>query len=241
MIHKTLKSGKIISLAVGALFCAAIYISGPESKLTLLSRLHYNTVYLLTPCSVGETRKHSDESISFEYIAPPKSLIVRHADGGPLNGFHRKNWLDEITDATILDSGIDYALKFRLPAKAQAELENQLRESAQVVADTGFVYHIRKENDFAAEGENDYLYAAGKNRYFYRILLPVYPNRDEDKWLLVRALHAAGMLNIQIGSEGYPIYAPTFGFVDWFFQPSAEKLSYCSAKRLRATVREIAE
>lgn len=212
------------TLVVSAL--AFAYFTGPTSELTLLSRLHYNTLFIYTPCLSG-LKTYDDGAIKFNYRQPPALLShtpVLFVD--PLYLASRKHPFADALEAISLEISTGYAYKFKLPPgpltlpppKRTIKLKKGLGE----VRNWDPSY-----NDYGPE----HLHLYGKNGYVYEIELPFYLERIGDRTLLFAALHHSGVLSL-IMPGSFSDYMPPRGFFKWFFTPCADKQLYYSGKAM---------
>jgi len=229
----------IAGLFAGLMLLA--YFFGPDSKLTLIARLHYNTLFILTPC-VGSVETYSDEAISFNYTVPPVAL--NRTASAFINPFSsRRGPESDISGYIDMNIPLKPSHKYKAQAAKEAgtvnsgaaRLEELLGRSgpapvkAGLKKGTGF---IRKEGIFGGPGNFEFLYVLGKNDYVYRIVMPFYPYRHNDDFLwLELALYNANLLS----RDHYTNLPQPRGFWNWFLTPSADKQAYCCGNTIRKT------
>lgn len=200
--------------AVGLLgLTLGFYFAGPADELTLLTRLHYNTLFLLTPC-LGDSTTYDDDAVAFSYTMPPRMMnrqepvfVGMFAPAGK----ELAGWED-------LNLRLSPSYRFKAPAgKSLAEIV--ANSSPQAVKAGNGEALIATEGAFGGSGDIKFLYAMGKNGYVYRLALPRYPARRDDAAWLAQALDAPRAQ----------------GFLYWLLTPAAEKQAYCSAEMMLKT------
>lgn len=209
---RRVKSGYLA--AAGLLGLAlAFYFAGPASELTLLNRLHYNTLFLLTPC-LGDRTIYDDGAVSFSYTTPPGTLNRQEPAFLGIFSTAGKDL------ASWEDLNLRLSPSYRFKVSAGKSLAGIVEASSPraVKVGNGEAF-ISTEGTFGGNGDLKFLYALGKNGYVYRLALPRYPARGlDDAWLL-QALDAPRAQ----------------GFLYWFLTPAAEKQAYCSAELMIKT------
>lgn len=224
----TMLKPKFIYLGSGlilALLLAGVYRFGPESELSLLSRLHYNTLFILTPC-MGEKRTYDDGSVKFHYIKPPRffsntaPIFIDPLHHSGLNPFRDAS---EVIDMNL---SFHYAYKFR-PARPSDSAPGIGTREIQFRNGKGVV---KIEAPSATKYGPEFVYFT-KSSYTYRIPLPVYAERMTDKTWLSAALHHAGILDALLPGV-FIEFPPPRGFFTWFFTPCADKQWHCSSNAI---------
>ncbi len=209
-----------------------IYFFGPESKLTLLSRVHYNTLFVLTPC-LGETKSYEDESIKFNYTKPPG--IFSHITPSPAPSNLNPSYHSPFEMASeVIDMGIAISPSYKY--KIQSNRFNPTEKTGigpepRTVNLKKGVGVIKTENPIDKDLGFEYLYITGKNDYTYRISMPFYVERIINKSWFYRALYHSGILS-WLQSVDYSISARPRGFFTWFITPCADKQAYCSTNTI---------
>ncbi len=218
----------IIAIAGGlAAFLGYAYFSGPVSKLTLLSRLHYNTLFVYTPC-LSRLKTYDDGSVKFYYRRPPTAL----SDTAPLfisptyNSAEQSQFSDAIE---AIDLGIPachyYSYKFKFPKRPKFSPPTRTINIKNGTAE------VHKGDPSVKDYGPEFLYLYGKNGYVYRIELPFYLERMEDRNWLFAALYHSGVLSLLMPNS-FTDYLPPRGFLKWFFTPCADKQLYYSGKAM---------
>lgn len=224
----------------GIIFCLALifYFSGPASELTLISRLHYNAVFNLTPC-MGMRKNYDDGVISFSYPVPP--AILNRTPPVFISPFQSKRESEALGAYIEVDAQLKPSYRYPAPAyietqaPAEPRLKAILRSSGaepvkmELRKSSAFV---RKEGAFGGEGDNEFLYVLGKNGYIYRLAMPRYPSRKHNGLWLVQALYNSGLLS----RDYYTDQPQPQGFWKWFLTPGADKQAYCAGNALKETL-----
>lgn len=198
------------------------YFYGPKSELTLLARLHYNTLFTYTPC-LGRLETFDDGAVKFNYRRPP--TILSHTAVLVMDPLYRgRNPFQYATETISLDIPTGYAYKFKLPTgkpfiPAPTKTIKFKKGSGEI--STG-------DSTFKNYGP-EYLYLSGKNGYSYKIELPFYLERVVDRSWIFPAMYHSGILS-QIMPGSFTNLLPPRGFFKWFFTPSADKQLYCSSE-----------
>jgi len=205
------------------------YFYGPKSELTLLARLHYNTLFVYTPC-LGRMQSYDDGIVRFNYRRPP-ALLSHTAVLFVTPGHNRTaDILQEATEVVNLELpfGPAYKLKFKseLPA-----LPTPVR-TMKVRGGTG---EIRPGVSTFKDYGPEYLYLTLKNGYIYKIELPFYLERIVDRSWIFPALYHTGILT-WLMPGAFADYLPPRGFWEWFFTPCADKQMYCSGKTMMESI-----
>jgi len=204
------------------------YFFGPESNLTLLSRLHYNALFILTPC-IGEVKSYEDESIKFDYIEPPG--ILRHVDYYWVpnsNDLTYDSPFRHASEAIDMRISLKPSYKFKLPGGIPNSVEKtakwpepkivNLKRGSGVIK---IVYPMEKDLGFKD------LYVTGKNDYIYSIPMPYYFERTVDGSWFFRALY-----HTEILPGSFTDIVKPRGFFTWLFTPCADKQMYCSSNMI---------
>ncbi len=241
-IHKRI----FITVATVLVVIAFLYFAGPAKDLPFLYRVHYNTVYSLTPC-VGKRGTYADESITFDYLAP--FGFMDYPDLPATEGmFATGRWpglQTEIMDLSDMGIPFEPSNKYKKYPRFKTTAQNSngagaswfLWESSPAVSipnlSEGAILE-RNEGLSGGEGNYRFLYTAGKEDYFYRIALPAYSGRKGrsgmPSWIYSAAYNAKLW-------PGELLEGPQYGFWKWFMRPSAEKIEACSERILRRTIR----
>lgn len=198
------------------------YFYGPKSELTLLAKLHYNTLFIYTPC-LGRLETFDDGAVKFSYRRPPAMLshtAVLSID--PYN--QRTDPFRYAIEAISMDIPTGYAYKFKPPAGKPF-----LPAPARTVKLKKGSGGIRTGNPSFKNYGPEYLYLSGKNGYTYEIELPFYLERIVDRSWIFPALYHSGILS-RIMPESFTNLLPPRGFFKWFFTPCADKQLYCSGE-----------
>ncbi|MHB0995168.1 MAG: hypothetical protein ACYC2I_02225 [Elusimicrobiales bacterium] len=200
------------------------YFYGPKSELTLLSRLHYNTLFVYTPC-LSKHETYNDGSVKFDYRRPPNLLshtAVLFIDPN----FRAKDPFADATEAASLELPTGYAYKFKLPAGAPV-----LPPPARTLKLKKGMGEVRTAEPSFKDYGPERLYISGKNGYLYQIELPFYLERIVDRsWFFAAMYHSGILSSLMPGS--FTDYMPPRGFFKWFFTPCADKQMYYSGKAL---------
>lgn len=221
------KKKKYFLAAAGLLGLASLfaYFYGPKSELTLLAKLHYNTLFVYTPC-LSRLKTYDDGAVKFNYRQPPELLShtpvlfvdpLYHASNDPFS---------DALEAVSLEMPTGYAYKFKLPP-GTLTLPPPKR-TLKLKKGTGEVRNWEPSyKDYGPE----HLYLYGKNGYVYQIELPFYLERIGDSFWLPEALYQSGILSwLMPGS--FSGRMPPRGFLEWFFTPCADKQLYYSGKTM---------
>lgn len=227
-----LPAGKFKYALVGALLLVPAlfaYFYGPKSELTLLARLHYNTLFVYTPC-LGKLQSYDDGAVRFNYRRPPALLshtaVLAQAPG-------RNKTADLLQDATEavsleLPFGPAYKLKFKSEPPALPTPTRTL----QVRGGTG---EIRPGDTSFKDYGPENLYLTRGNGYVYKIELPFYLERIVDRSWIFPALYHSGIFTLLMPGS-FTDYLPPRGFLKWFFTPCADKQMYCSGKTMLESI-----
>lgn len=206
------------------------YFYGPKSELTLLSRLHYNALFVYTPC-LGRLETFDDGAVKFNYRRPP--AMLSHTAVLIMNPFNRgTETFRYATEAISLDIPTGYAYKFKPPA-GKPFLLAPVRTIKLKKGSGGIRIGGPAFKDYGPE----FLYLSGKNGYTYEIELPFYLERMVDRSWIFPALYHSGILSM-LGS--FTNLLPPRGFFKWFFTPCADKQLYCSGEIMLKSI-EVSE
>lgn len=217
----------------GFLLCFGIiaYFFGPESKLTLLSRLHYNTLFVLTPC-IGRTKTYDDGYINFKYTEPPG--ILSHT-ATLFTGLLHIYEVTPLSDATeVVDMGI--TLKPSYKYKVQGSRPNPTEPTGSGPKPRAVNFRkgtgiIRTEKLLDESVGFEYLYITGRNGYIYRIAMPFYLYRKADMSWFFSAFYHSHILSWLLPGSFTDLVQPR-GFINWFLTPCADKQAYCAANKV---------
>lgn len=202
-----------------------VYLAGPANKLGRLSRLHYNALFLLTPC-LGPSAAYDDGAVAFSYKVPPD--MVNRQEPAFWDLFSRAG--SRLAGWENLNVRLSPSYRFKAPAgKDLAAIV--AAASPQVVKVSGGDALMTTEGVFGGSGDLKFLYVMGKNGYVYRLAMPRYPAREESGSWVRRALESTPLL--EVVSTDMP---RSRGFLYWFLTPSAEKQAYCSARTTLKTL-----
>jgi hypothetical protein len=205
------------------------YFYGPKSELTLLSRLHYNTLFVYTPC-LSKTETFDDGYVRFTYKRPPEFLsntAVLFIDPMRIRG--TKDPFQDAIEAISLDIPTTYAYKYKLPSKPV------FPPAARTIKLKKGIGEIRPGDPSFKDYGPEYLYLTGKNGYIYKIELPFYLGRTGDTFWPLAALYQSGILSRLIPGC-FPGYMPPRGFFEWFFTPCADKQLYYSGESILKSI-----
>lgn len=222
------KKTKYLLFAATPLALASIfaYFNGPKSELTLLARLHYNTLFVYTPCLSG-LKTYDDGAIKFNYRQPP--TLLSHTAVlfvNPLYLASRKHPFADALEAISLEIPTGYAYKFKLPP-GTLTLPPPKR-TIKLKKGTG---EVRNWDPSYKDYGPEHLYLSGKNGYVYQIELPFYLERIGDSFWLPEALYQSGILSWLMPGFFFDRIQPR-GLLEWFFTPCADKQLYYSGKTM---------
>lgn len=219
------KKSLLLALAAVSAPLLFAYFHGPKSELTLLARLHYNTLFVYTPCLSG-LKTYDDGAVKFDYRQPPP--LLSHTAVLFVDPLHH-TWNDPFADAleaVSLELPTGYAYKFKLPP-GKFTLPPPER-TLKLKKGTG---EVRKGDPSFKDYGPEHLYLSGKNGYVYQIELPFYLERISDGFWLPEALYQSGILSWLMPGSSYG-HMPPRGFLEWFFTPCADKQMYYSGKTM---------
>jgi len=223
----TAPSKKIKYTLIGAALCLPLlfaYFYGPKSELTLLAKLHYNTLFVYTPC-LSRLKTYDDGAVKFNYRQPPELLSHTAVLFVDPTYMRAADPFSDALEAVSLEIPVGYAYKFKLAKKPSlsppARTLNLKKGTAEVRT---------WEPSFKDYGP-ERLYLYGKNGYIYQIELPFYLERITDRYWLFAALYHSGVLSL-IMPGSFTGYMPPRGFLEWFFTPCADKQLYYSGKTM---------
>jgi len=208
------------------------YFYGPKSELTLLARLHYNTLFVYTPC-LGRQETYDDGAVKFSYRRPP--ALLSHTAVLFLDPtYHQTSEpFADATEAVSLEIPTGYAYKFKLPSKPALPAP-----ASRVKLKKGMGEIRNGEPSFKDYGPQ-HLYLSGKTGYTYKIALPFYLERTVNRTWIFPALYHSGILS-RLMPGSFTDYLPPRGFLNWFFTPCADKQMYCSGKVMLESI-EVAD
>ena len=204
------------------------YSFGPASNLTLLSKLHYNTLFVLTPC-MGSTKTYEDESVKLDYIEPPDILRHTYYYWVPnSNDLTYDSPFTHASEAIDMEISLKPSYKFKMPGGIPNPAKKTGKGPEPIIVNlkkgSGIIKTLCPiEKDL---GFKD-LYIVGKNDYIYRIAMPYYFERTVDGAWLFRALYHTGILPGSFTDRVKPR-----GFFTWFFTPCSDKQMYCSSNMI---------
>lgn len=236
--------GRKTYLAGGVLLLLSVilYFSGPARELPLLPRLHYNAVFMLTPC-VSRTAAYSEDGISFHYLIPGK--LLRFPERSDPSLTHHPMPVSATLETAINTEVMDIPLQpsnkyWRIGAGASVSNSSGPALLPGFARDVGYEKSrpsisrgqilLRREGLAGGNGEYEFLYTYGDNGRFFRIAMPRYPARRHKNSWFHQAAYNSRLLPLDM-MEG-----PQPGFLRWFLRPGAEKMEYCSGKLIRETI-----
>ena len=217
---------KLMLSLISAVILAPVlfaYFYGPKSELTLLSKAHYNTLFVFTPC-LGSAKTYDDGYIKFNYTLPP--VLLSHTAAFFIDPFYRgaANPFHDATEVADLDLPFKPSYKYKTPAGAPG-LEAPGSKTVGFKKGKGV---LRTEEPSLGSYGPEYLYILVKNGYMYRVAMPFYPERVVDRsWFFPALYHSRILSHVMPGS--FTDLLPPRGFLNWFFTPCADKQMFCSA------------
>ncbi|OGR68775.1 MAG: hypothetical protein A2081_05155 [Elusimicrobia bacterium GWC2_61_19] len=224
---------------IGAVLLAPLlfaYFYGPKSELTLLARLHYNTLFVYTPC-LGRAETYDDGAVKFNYIRPPELLshtAVLFMDpyaAGTTTPWHKG--AKEVVDLGLPSGPLGTVYRFIPPAGSPVlSASGPGARAIKLKKGEGV---IRTEEPSFKNYRPEFLYVSGKNGYIYRLPLPFYLERIVDRSWLFPALYHSGILSLLMPGS-YTDLLPPRGFLKWFFTPSADKQLSCSGEAMLRSI-----
>jgi len=217
-----------VYLALGltlALLALGAYRFGPESELTLFSRLHYNTLFVITPC-MGKKQAYDDGNVTFNYTTPPSffsntaSIFINTTHQADMNPF--RNAIE------VIDMNLPFLPSYKFRESQPKDISRPI--GAREIRFKNAKVIIKADGPSTAKYGPEFIYFTA-NGYIYRISLPTYAERMTDRSWLYASLHHSGILST-ILPGAFSNFPPPRGFFAWFFTPCADKQLHCSSSEI---------